>query len=199
MAQSQHDAGGDGGGIDRRRDAGSAVTANEVREQTMSQRAEHPHDGPPRAPRAETLEWSDAMLLGHAPIDAAHEEFVEVVTALAGCTQHTALACLQAVEAHLLSHFAVEQEWMDKTDFPAAECHLDEHQRVMEAVQKVNALAAIGQVGLQDVKRLAQALVDWFPGHADYMDSALSAWINKKMYGGAPVVLRRDLQVAEAA
>ncbi|CAB3799542.1 Bacteriohemerythrin [Paraburkholderia ultramafica] len=165
----------------------------------MSQQEDRPQDGPPTARRAETLEWSDAMLLGHAPIDAAHEEFVEVVTALADCTQHTALGCLQAVDAHLLSHFAIEQAWMEKSGFPAADCHLDEHQRVLDAVQKVNALAAVGEVGLHDVKRLAQALADWFPGHADYMDSALSAWINKKMHGGAPVVLRRDLQVAVAA
>ena len=165
----------------------------------MSHQPNGPQDGPPLAQRAETLQWSDAMLLGHAPIDATHEEFVEVVTALANCTQHTALACLQAVEAHVLSHFAIEREWMEKTDFPAADCHLDEHQKVLDAVQKVNALAAVGEVGLGDVKRLAQALADWFPGHADYMDSALSAWINKKMHGGAPVVLRRDLQVAAAA
>lgn len=165
----------------------------------MNQQSDRPHDGPPKAARAETLEWSDAMLLGHAPIDAAHEEFVEVVTALAGCTQKTALACLQAVQAHLLSHFAIERAWMEKTDFPAADCHLDEHQRVLDAVQKMNALAAVGEVGLHDVKRLARALTDWFPGHADYMDSALSAWINKRMHGGAPVVLRRDLHVAEVA
>ncbi|EEA03692.1 hemerythrin-like metal-binding protein [Burkholderia sp. H160] len=162
----------------------------------MSQHAGHHAQHQPRvAPHTETLEWSSAMLLGHAPIDESHEEFVEVVMALRECTQHTALACLQAVETHLLSHFAVEHEWMKKTDFPATECHLDEHQKVLDAVQRVNALAAAGEVGLSNVKRLAQALIDWFPGHADYMDSALSAWINKKLHGGAPVVLRRELQV----
>ncbi|SIT44633.1 Hemerythrin-like metal-binding protein [Paraburkholderia ribeironis] len=144
------------------------------------------------------LTWSDAMLLGHGPIDAAHEEFVEVVTALAHSTQHTALDCLRAVEKHLLSHFEVERQWMEKTDFPAADCHLDEHQRVLDAVQKVTTLAASAAVGLSDVKRLAKALSDWFPGHADYMDSALSAWINKKTHGGAPVVLRRDLAIHES-
>jgi hemerythrin len=163
----------------------------------MSHQPEH-SDHPVRqaAQRVERLEWSDAMLLGHGPIDEAHEEFVEVVSALKDCDQHTALACLQAVESHLLSHFDVEKSWMEKTDFPAMDCHLDEHQKVIDAVQKVNALATVGQVGLHDVKRLAQALTDWFPGHADYMDSSLSAWINKKTYGGAPVVLRRDLHAA---
>ncbi|WP_028213719.1 bacteriohemerythrin [Paraburkholderia mimosarum] len=166
----------------------------------MSQQAGHHGQHRPRvAPHTETLEWSSAMLLGHAPIDEAHEEFVDVVMALRECTQHTALACLQAVETHLLSHFAVELEWMTKTGFPARECHLDEHQKVLDAVQQVNALAAVGEAGLSDVRRLAQALIDWFPGHADYMDSALSAWVNKKLHGGAPVVVRRDLKIETPA
>lgn len=140
-----------------------------------------------------TLIWSDALLLGHAPIDAAHEEFVEVVTALSQCTESTSLESLQAVERHLLSHFELERQWMEKTAFPAAECHIDEHQRVLDTVQHMTALAAQDGVPVAEMKRLAQALIDWFPGHADYLDSALSAWINKKTHGGAPVVLRRDM------
>lgn len=137
------------------------------------------------------LVWSDAMVLGHAPIDAAHEEFVEVVTALGRCTEESMLACLEALDTHLVSHFETERDWMARTAFPAADCHLDEHQRVLDTVQQVYSRALAGTITLLAVKRLAEALVDWFPGHATYMDSALSTWINKKVYGGAPVVLRR--------
>ncbi|MBS0552175.1 MAG: hemerythrin, partial [Proteobacteria bacterium] len=38
---------------------------------------------------------------------------------------------------------------------------------------------------------LARALVDWFPGHADYMDSALANWMVKRAHDGSPLVLRR--------
>ena len=31
----------------------------------------------------------------------------------------------------------------------------------------------------------------WFPGHADYLDSALAAWMFKREFGGKPVVLHR--------
>jgi hypothetical protein len=31
------------------------------------------------------------------------------------------------------------------------------------------------------------------PGHADYLDSALAAWMSKQIDGGKPVVLRRKL------
>jgi hemerythrin len=45
----------------------------------------------------------------------------------------------------------------------------------------------------QVVRDLAEALVGWFPGHADYMDAALSHWLAKRSFGGAPVVLRRSV------
>lgn len=139
------------------------------------------------------LRWSDAMLLGHGPMDDAHEEFVQVVKALAACNAVTALGCLQAVEEHLLEHFETERKWMERTAYPAMDCHLDEHQKVLNTVQQVNQLAQAGQVGLRDVRRLGAALADWFGKHATYLDSALSAWISKHRHGGKPVLLRRDL------
>ena len=42
--------------------------------------------------------------------------------------------------------------------------------------------------------RLAQALADWFPGHADYLDSALAQWMVKKQLGAIPVVVRKNLK-----
>jgi hemerythrin-like metal-binding protein len=159
----------------------------------MSHHHAHAHQGGFDENAAGQLKWSDAMLLGHGPMDDAHEEFVHVVKALAACNAVTALGCLQAVEDHLLAHFGTEREWMERTEYPNMDCHLDEHQKVLDSVQQVNALAKIGQVGLRDVRRLAAALADWFPKHATYLDSALSAWISKRKHGGAPVILRRDL------
>jgi hypothetical protein len=36
-------------------------------------------------------------------------------------------------------------------------------------------------------------LFEWFPGHADYLDSALAAWMTKQTMGGKPVVFRRSI------
>ena len=41
---------------------------------------------------------------------------------------------------------------------------------------------------------LAQSLADWFPGHADYLDSALVQWMVKKQLGAIPVVVRKNLK-----
>jgi hemerythrin len=39
-----------------------------------------------------------------------------------------------------------------------------------------------------------QELARWFPGHADYLDSALAAWMCKRQFGGKPVVLQRSVR-----
>ncbi len=84
---------------------------------------------------------------------------------------------------------------MRSTDFPALQCHADEHDAVMKSVREVQAVVAQGNCG--EARSLARALADWFPGHADYMDSALAQWMSKKLFGGAPVVLRRNAVGAE--
>ncbi len=49
----------------------------------------------------------------------------------------------------------------------------------------------MAQGNLEIGRALAQALADWFPEHADYMDSALATWQVKQATNGAPLVFRR--------
>ena len=80
---------------------------------------------------------------------------------------------------------------MDLDGFPARDCHVDEHDKVLASVRDVQQLLAEGDTEV--VRELAVALQDWFPGHADYMDSALALWMVKRAHGGAPLVFRRGM------
>ena len=68
---------------------------------------------------------------------------------------------------------------------------------MLESIVQVRALADRGEAG--EVRRLAAALAGWFPGHADWLDSALAHWLCKRALGGKPVVVRRDVREALAA
>lgn len=149
--------------------------------------------------RTEVMQWSDHYLLGFPAMDRTHQEFVVCVAALQ-CADDADLApCLQAFADHAVAHFEQEEQWMAETDFPASQCHADEHAAVLKSVREVQALlhdpAHADRVNVV-VRNLTQALVDWFPGHADYMDAALSHWMAKRSLGGAPVVLRRGVATA---
>jgi hemerythrin len=80
---------------------------------------------------------------------------------------------------------------MKETGFPAMECHVDEHNAVMKSLREVDALVSDNRPKI--IRSLAQELVRWFPGHADYMDASLAQWMAKRRLGGVPVVLRRSL------
>ena len=47
----------------------------------------------------------------------------------------------------------------------------------------------VAQGNLAIGRDFAAELERWFPGHADYLDSALAAWMCKRQFGGKPVVL----------
>jgi hemerythrin-like metal-binding protein len=143
--------------------------------------------------QASEFNWDDSMLVGHEAIDETHREFVTLAATLINCSDISAVQSLIDIELHILLHFDNEKAMMERTEFPAMDCHIDEHNKVIQAVQQVRELYSNGKVKLNDVKRLAKALIDWFPGHVIYMDSALSTWFSKKSYNGAPVVFRRSI------
>lgn len=135
--------------------------------------------------------WNDSYLLGYPPMDDTHREFVEHLDALLTCDDADLAGRLEAFAKHADAHFADENAWMEKTDFPPKQCHVDEHAAVMQSVYQV--LEVVRQGDVAEGRRLAEALADWFPGHAFHLDSALAHWMVKRSHGGKPVVLRRNV------
>lgn len=80
---------------------------------------------------------------------------------------------------------------MTETEFPARDCHMTEHAAVIASVREVRALVEAGNANI--ARSLAAELARWFPGHADYLDSALAHWMFKRLHGGKPIVLRRGV------
>ena len=137
--------------------------------------------------------WSDARLLGFASMDDTHKEFYEVAFRLVTCTDATALEAITQFEKHAISHFGQEDEWMRSTGFPPRDCHIREHSAVLDSVRQVKEAVQQGRAGADVVRDLGMHLFNWFPGHADYLDSALAAWMTKRTMGGKPVVFRRTV------
>ncbi len=143
------------------------------------------------AASAPILEWSDRLLLGYDEIDAEHRDFVTCVQALQQAEPAQVAERLAAFTEHAQRHFGAEDRWMTETEFPARQCHIDEHAAVLKSVAEVQALVAQGNTAI--VRSLADELARWFPGHADYLDSALAAWMAKRRWNAKPVVLRRNI------
>jgi hemerythrin len=138
---------------------------------------------------AGTFSWTDRFLLGYAPMDDVHREFVALVDAMLGSDDETMPGHMRAFADHARRHFDEELRLMENSKFPSLQCHADEHAAVMKSVAEVLPLVEAGRADI--ARSLAAELARWFPSHADYMDSALAHWLVKQQYGGAPIVLRR--------
>jgi hemerythrin-like metal-binding protein len=136
------------------------------------------------------LGWHDSFVLGFGPMDAIHREFVDLVAAVQAAPDEELVERLATLATHCQQHFEEENRWMLETDFPPRDCHIDEHNAVLKSVRDVQGLLAQGDIA--NCRRLADELAKWFPGHADYLDSALAHWMCKRRFGGKPVVFRRD-------
>jgi hemerythrin len=143
---------------------------------------------------AAPLVWNDSLLLGDPEMDAVHEEFVACIAAVTNASEANVADVFAALERQAKSHFDMEDTWMRDNDFPAKGCHTDEHAAVMASIVGVRKRVEAGDVSA--AYDIAQALADWFPGHADYLDSALAAWMCKRRWGGKPVVIRRGVSVS---
>jgi hemerythrin len=143
----------------------------------------------------ETFKWTDGFVLGYQPMDATHQEFVDIVNELLHCPDESFVGAMEKFKVHALSHFGLEDQWMRETEFPAGDCHIGEHAAVMASFEEVYALAKSGDT--QTGRGFARELQKWFPGHADYLDSALAHWMFKRTHGGKPVVLRRTIKETE--
>lgn len=134
--------------------------------------------------------WSDRFLLGYEPMDRTHREFMQLAHGMLEAPAAAMEEAVTAFERHALAHFDEERAWMG-SDFPGRECHIEEHDKVLDSVRQVRLLVASGEVEV--ARRLADSLLGWFGGHADFMDSALALWMVKKRFGGAPVVVKRGM------
>ena len=139
------------------------------------------------------MQWSDEYLLGYGPIDTVHEEFVLLLGRLQNANDIELPELLNQFSEHCMLHFEAEDKWMRETEFPPRDCHIDEHAAVLHSVREVQGLLAEGNTDI--CRELIVQLADWFPKHADHLDSVLAHWMTKIGLGGKPVVLRRGLKL----
>lgn len=126
------------------------------------------------------LELKQEHVLGLAPMDDIHREFMQLLARLDDASASAALTVLDELVAHTEAHFAQEDVWMEASDFPPLHCHRGEHERVLEVLREVRRLAAAGDAGI--VRTLVRELPVWFEHHASTMDTMLAEHIARTSY-----------------
>ena len=121
---------------------------------------------------AQGLPWTASLHTGNARMDETHHEFVEMLNEILATPQDQQLPLYQKFLLHTVEHFAQEERWMLATGFAADNCHAGHHATILETMRAVESHYEAGDTDI--ISRLAEALAEWFPGHAASMDAGLA-------------------------
>lgn len=132
---------------------------------------------------ATTLVWSPELVLGDARTDVTHQEFIDLLNATASCDAADRTTRFQELLAHTVEHFAQEERWMQACGIPADFCHFSQHSSVIEVMKEVERRALAGEAGF--IEQMLEALVEWFPQHAQSMDAGLVTYLAEKGFDTA--------------
>ncbi|MFM2074837.1 MAG: hypothetical protein RJB34_1142 [Pseudomonadota bacterium] len=109
---------------------------------------------------------------GDPRMDETHAEFTDLVNRLIDTPVDQQLALYREFITHTEAHFAQEERWMLATGFSADNCHASHHATILETMHAVTEHFEQGDTEI--ITRMAHAMVEWFPGHADSMDAGLA-------------------------
>ena len=123
------------------------------------------------------MEWNESLMLDRGVMDETHREFIELLNRLAEAPETEMLAVLDEFIAHTEAHFSQEQRWMEKMSFPPTECHVNDHQGVLQVAYEVRKRAAAGETRFGPA--LARAVAEWFATHAGSMDHVLALYMKE--------------------
>jgi hemerythrin-like metal-binding protein len=118
------------------------------------------------------LPWTPSLHTGDARMDETHQEFVEQINQILATPPDQQLPLYRAFLLHTVEHFAQEERWMLATGFSADNCHAEHHATILETMRAVESHYEAGDTEI--ITRLAEALAEWFPGHAASMDAGLA-------------------------
>ena len=118
------------------------------------------------------LPWTQSLHTGDARMDDTHHEFIDMLNEILATPQDQQLPLYQKFLLHTVEHFAQEERWMVATGFSAENCHAEHHATILETMRAVQSHYEAGDTEI--LTRLAEALAEWFPGHAASMDAGLA-------------------------
>jgi hemerythrin len=119
------------------------------------------------------LNWTPALAVGVAEIDAQHQELFRRADAflegLQSCSAADVARLLGFLRDHARAHFGAEEDWMRQASYPDLEAHRAEHQRFLSDLEKLST--GDGAAGAAPLE-VASWLVRWLHDHVVRADGA---------------------------
>lgn len=115
------------------------------------------------------------MLSEITQLTESHQLLRQQVHQLRSCRDHEVGSTYGRLLEWVEQVFGTEQHLMEKHEFPAAQCHLEQHARVLCAMHKAHVAVMRGDHALG--RHVGVTLLSgWFELHNATLDAAVSLW-----------------------
>lgn len=151
---------------------------------------------PSEFPEVPDLHWSTELQLGDQRMDETHEEMVTMLAHLRTLPHADQLELYRELLRHTVEHFAQEERWMIATGFNADNCHASHHETILDTMRQVETHYLQGDTEIID--RMAAAMAEWFPMHAQTMDAGLAQHMKNVKFDSRSEILADPSLVSPA-
>ncbi|MFZ5805579.1 MAG: bacteriohemerythrin [Verrucomicrobiota bacterium] len=127
------------------------------------------------------IEWNNSLSVNVAEIDKQHQQLVNMINELndamkSGKGKDVLNDILTKLIKYTQGHFATEEKYFDKFNYPDTEAHKEEHRALVQQVSDFKKQFDSGTVGLS--VQIMEFLSNWLKKHIQGTDKKYSACFN---------------------
>ena len=116
------------------------------------------------------------MYTGICKIDDDHRSILALASQLMRCPEREVPEIYRRLVTKLERAFGEEQNLMEESFFPATQCHLEQHARVMATLHRLHPAVMLGDCN--SARRIGGKLLsDWLTLHASTQDAVMGVWV----------------------
>lgn len=121
------------------------------------------------------LRWNDAYKIGHAEIDAQHQELFKLVHVFLNASDKGSLTkCAMALFKYTRVHFEHEEALMKELNYPRLKAHHAQHAELLSLLGELAKKIADESL---DMVELEAFLSSWLLEHIGTSDARLAAYV----------------------
>jgi hemerythrin len=131
------------------------------------------------------IEWTPALALGHAEIDAQHQELFrraeQLLVAMLDGDRKNVENLFEFLGSYVVDHFAAEERLMEASQFPGATVHKAAHERFVRDFQSLRKLHQDSGANAAVAIKARTWLAEWLKNHIGGTDQLLARHLVKKV------------------
>jgi hemerythrin len=129
--------------------------------------------------------WTPALALGHAEIDAQHQELfrraAQLLDAMMAGDPTTVGELFDFLGSYVVDHFAAEERLMTESGFPGYTVHKAVHERFVRDYQSLRKLHEDSGASSAVAIKARTWLVEWLRNHIGLTDQLLARHLLRKV------------------